>query len=466
MKKTTKKIKKIVKPRKQASKIVKKQNKKTTVKSQKKQKKPLTTIKKAKKTINSSKKTNNKSLKTIKAKTSKIKSGTSSKKTIKNKNKASKQMVSKKRKTSLISKEIEQIIDNLVKRGRQRGFITEEEILKAIPDIEDNVEIVESLYEKLQTYHLNLMGSKNLLETSSSSQEMTNDEIFEILKSGTGEQLPDFVQIYLREIGQTPLLTPQEERKLAKRLAKGDKEAKQRLIQANLRLVVANAKKYINRSKGLGFLDLIQEGNIGLTRAVEKFDYRKGFKFSTYATWWIRQAISRAIADYGRTVRIPVHMVETIGKYKKVKRKLQTELNRDPLPEEIAAEMKIDIDKVFNLIKLDQEIVSLDKPVTTDEEETSIGDFIQDEHVAGPEEVASFKMFQNQLKEALSTLTERERKVVEMRFGLIDGVSHTLEEVGNMFNITRERVRQIEAKSLEKMKQNELIKKIKETNPL
>lgn len=304
------------------------------------------------------------------------------------------------------------------------------------------------------------------METPSSSQEMTNDEIFEILKSGTGGQLPDFVQIYLREIGQTPLLTAQEERKLAKRLAKGDKEAKQRLIQANLRLVVSNAKKYINRSKGLGFLDLIQEGNIGLTRAVEKFDYRKGFKFSTYATWWIRQAISRAIADYGRTVRIPVHMVETIGKYKKVKRKLQSELNRDPLPEEIAAEMKIDVDKVFNLIKLDQEIVSLDKPVTTDEEETSIGDFIQDEHVAGPEEVASFKMFQNQLKEVLSTLTERERKVIEMRFGLIDGVSHTLEEVGNMFNITRERVRQIEAKSLEKMKQNELIKKIKETNPL
>ncbi len=463
MKKTTTKIKKArksAKAKKQAPKIAKKQIKKPIVQSQKKSKKQLTN----KKTIKNSKSTTKKPLKTAEVKTSKTK--ISSKKIAKKqKAKISKQKITKKT-TSLIPKEIEEIIDNLVKRGRQRGFITEEEILKAIPDIEDNVEVIESLYEKLQTYHLNLIGPKNLLETSSSSQEMTNDEIFEILKSGTGERLPDFVQIYLREIGQTPLLTPQEERKLAKRLAKGDKEAKQRLIQANLRLVVSNAKKYINRSRGLSFLDLIQEGNIGLTRAVEKFDYRKGFKFSTYATWWIRQAISRAIADYGRTVRIPVHMVETIGKYKKVKRKLQSELNRDPLPEEIAAEMKIDVDKVFNLIKLDQEIVSLDKPVTTDEEETSIGDFIQDEHVAGPEEVASFKMFQGQLREVLNTLTERERKVVEMRFGLIDGVSHTLEEVGNMFNITRERVRQIEAKSLEKMKQNELIKKIKETKPL
>ena len=463
MKKTTTKIKKArksAKAKKQAPKIAKKQIKKPIVQSQKKSKKQLTN----KKTIKNSKSTTKKPLKTAEVKTSKTK--ISSKKIAKKqKAKISKQKITKKT-TSLIPKEIEEIIDNLVKRGRQRGFITEEEILKAIPDIEDNVEVIENLYEKLQTYHLNLIGPKNLLETSSSSQEMTNDEIFEILKSGTGERLPDFVQIYLREIGQTPLLTPQEERKLAKRLAKGDKEAKQRLIQANLRLVVSNAKKYINRSRGLSFLDLIQEGNIGLTRAVEKFDYRKGFKFSTYATWWIRQAISRAIADYGRTVRIPVHMVETIGKYKKVKRKLQSELNRDPLPEEIAAEMKIDVDKVFNLIKLDQEIVSLDKPVTTDEEETSIGDFIQDEHVAGPEEVASFKMFQGQLREVLNTLTERERKVVEMRFGLIDGVSHTLEEVGNMFNITRERVRQIEAKSLEKMKQNELIKKIKETKPL
>jgi RNA polymerase primary sigma factor len=463
MKKITTKIKKArksAKAKKQAPKIAKKQIKKPIVQSQKKSKKQLTN----KKTIKNSKSTTKKPLKTAEVKTSKTK--ISSKKIAKKqKAKISKQKITKKT-TSLIPKEIEEIIDNLVKRGRQRGFITEEEILKAIPDIEDNVEVIESLYEKLQTYHLNLIGPKNLLETSSSSQEMTNDEIFEILKSGTGERLPDFVQIYLREIGQTPLLTPQEERKLAKRLAKGDKEAKQRLIQANLRLVVSNAKKYINRSRGLSFLDLIQEGNIGLTRAVEKFDYRKGFKFSTYATWWIRQAISRAIADYGRTVRIPVHMVETIGKYKKVKRKLQSELNRDPLPEEIAAEMKIDVDKVFNLIKLDQEIVSLDKPVTTDEEETSIGDFIQDEHVAGPEEVASFKMFQGQLREVLNTLTERERKVVEMRFGLIDGVSHTLEEVGNMFNITRERVRQIEAKSLEKMKQNELIKKIKETKPL
>ena len=463
MKKTTTKIKKArksAKAKKQAPKIAKKQIKKPIVQSQKKSKKQLTN----KKTIKNSKSTTKKPLKTAEVKTSKTK--ISSKKIAKKqKAKISKQKITKKT-TSLIPKEIEEVIDNLVKRGRQRGFITEEEILKAIPDIEDNVEVIESLYEKLQTYHLNLIGPKNLLETSSSSQEMTNDEIIEILKSGTGERLPDFVQIYLREIGQTPLLTPQEERKLAKRLAKGDKEAKQRLIQANLRLVVSNAKKYINRSRGLSFLDLIQEGNIGLTRAVEKFDYRKGFKFSTYATWWIRQAISRAIADYGRTVRIPVHMVETIGKYKKVKRKLQSELNRDPLPEEIAAEMKIDVDKVFNLIKLDQEIVSLDKPVTTDEEETSIGDFIQDEHVAGPEEVASFKMFQGQLREVLNTLTERERKVVEMRFGLIDGVSHTLEEVGNMFNITRERVRQIEAKSLEKMKQNELIKKIKETKPL
>ena len=365
----------------------------------------------------------------------------------------------------------EESLKKLIDKGRLRGFVTETELLYLFPEIEEYVYDYDVFLGELQKNGIRIVeDSGKILDVaaSKSTQPSLSDRAAAqqaAAQIALSKLSADSIQMYLKEIGKVPLLSSEEEIELAKRKEKGDKEAERKIIEANLRLVVSIAKKFAG-AKGMSLLDLIQEGNIGLFRAVEKFEYRKGFKFSTYATWWIRQAISRAIADYGRTVRIPVHMVETIGKYKKVKRKLQSELNRDPLPEEIAAEMKIDVDKVFNLIKLDQEIVSLDKPVTTDEEETSIGDFIQDEHVAGPEEVASFKMFQNQLKEVLSTLTERERKVVEMRFGLIDGVSHTLEEVGNMFNITRERVRQIEAKSLEKMKQNELIKKIKETNPL
>ena len=349
-------------------------------------------------------------------------------------------------------------VDHLLKRGRERGFVTEQEILKAIPDAEENIGIIEDMYERLQSANIRITGVKELLGTPL-DKGVSEEEIMATTNTDYGE-LPDSVQIYLHEIGQVPLLSAEQERELGKRKEKGDPEAVQQLIRANLRLVVSIAKKHIGRSANLTLLDLIQEGNIGLSRAVEKFDYRRGFKFSTYATWWIRQAITRAIADYGRTVRIPVHMVETIAKYKKVKRKLQLELGREPLPQEIAFEMGEEVDKIHNLIKIDQDIVSLDKPVMEDEEDTMLGDFVKDDSTMTPDQETAMRMMQENLKSILNDLTDREQKIIRMRFGLDDGATHTLEEVGNEFGITRERVRQIEAKALERMRTHDRIRKV------
>ncbi|MEK7153999.1 MAG: sigma-70 family RNA polymerase sigma factor, partial [Patescibacteria group bacterium] len=272
----------------------------------------------------------------------------------------------------------------------------------------------------------------------------------------------DSVQMYLREIGQYPLLRGEEEGELAKRIEKGDESARQKLMLSNLRLVVSIAKKYVGRSPNLTLLDLIQEGNIGLSRAVEKFDYRRGYKFSTYATWWIRQAITRALADQARTIRIPVHMIETINKYQQVVRRLVQDLGREPLPEEVAAEMGVNVEKIRHIQKISQDTVSLEAPVGSDDDESSLlADFIADEDSATPETMAGRRILRDHLQEIISELSPREQKILEMRFGLKDGVTHTLEEVGKVFGVTRERIRQIEAKALEKIRQHHKIEKLK-----
>jgi len=266
--------------------------------------------------------------------------------------------------------------------------------------------------------------------------------------------------MYLREIGDVPLISSQEERELARRIEQGEEEAKQKLIKANLRLVVSIAKKYIGRSPDLTILDLIQEGNFGLFRAVEKFDWRKGYKFSTYATWWIRQAISRAIADQAHTIRIPVHMVETISKYKQVVRRLAQDLGRDPLPEEIAMEMNLDVEKVHHIQKINQETVSLEMPVGDEDEGSTLGEFIKDEKILSPDQQAEYKLLSEQIQDILQELSPKEQKILMMRFGLKDSIQHTLEEVGEAFGVTRERIRQIEAKAIERIRQHEKISRL------
>jgi RNA polymerase primary sigma factor len=271
---------------------------------------------------------------------------------------------------------------------------------------------------------------------------------------------PDSVQMYLKEIGEVPFLTAKEEKELARRIEQGEEAAKQKLIRANLRLVVSIAKKYVGRSPNLTLLDLIQEGNLGLFRAAEKFDWRKGYKFSTYATWWIRQAITRALADQARTIRIPVHMIETITKYEKVRRNLLKELRREPSAEEIAKEMGLSVDKVKHIMKIAQKTISLETPVGDSDEESILADFIKDEELPSPSKEAARALLKERLKEILGELTPREQKILSMRFGLEDGVTHTLQEVGEMFGVTRERIRQIEAKALEKIRKHRDIKKL------
>jgi RNA polymerase primary sigma factor len=360
-----------------------------------------------------------------------------------------------------LSPELQTKMDELLKRGRQRGFINEQEIIKVIPDLEKNIHAVEEFYERCLDLSIRVIGGKELL--SFDKDEVSQEELLRATDFEGAGELSDSVQVYLREIGQIPLLTGEEERDLAKRLEKGDEQARQKLIKANLRLVVSIAKKYIGRSSNLSLLDLIQEGNIGLSRAVDKFDYLRGFKFSTYATWWIRQAITRSIADHGRTIRIPVHMVETLSKFKKTKSKLQLELGREPLPREIAMEMEEEVDKIHHLMKIDQDTLSLDKPVDEDEgEKTLIGDFVEDDVTPRPDQIVSSKILSEGLRKVVEELNPRERKIIEMRFGLIDGLTHTLEEVGKEFGITRERVRQIEAKALERMRENVSISRIRD----
>ncbi|HEY4528017.1 MAG TPA: RNA polymerase sigma factor RpoD, partial [Candidatus Paceibacterota bacterium] len=270
----------------------------------------------------------------------------------------------------------------------------------------------------------------------------------------------DSVQMYLREIGKISLINAAEEKELARRIERGDLEAKSKLTQANLRLVVSIAKKYVGRSPNLTLLDLIQEGNLGLFRAVEKFDWRRGFKFSTYATWWIRQAITRALADQARTIRIPVHMVETISKYQQVVRRLMQDLGRDPLAEEIAAEMNMEVEKIRHIQKISQDTISLEQPVGEDEEDSLLGDFIEDDKILSPSQEAARRLLKDQIREIMQDLAPREQKILRMRFGLDDGISHTLEEVGKEFGVTRERIRQIEAKAVMKIRDHEKVRKL------
>jgi len=354
------------------------------------------------------------------------------------------------------AKAIEARVDNLLKKGRLRGFITHAEILKEFPFIEEDVVFLDDLYTRFHDANVDILEGKDLLEIS--------DEKIPKLKKGRIVDLGsyDSVQMYLKEIGKIPLLTGEEEKEFARRIEKGDEEAKNKLAQANLRLVVSIAKRYINRSPHLTILDLIQEGNLGLFRAVEKFDWRRGYKFSTYATWWIRQAITRALADQASTVRIPVHMVETISKYKQITRRLSQDLGRDPLVEEISAEMGLDVEKVRHIQKINQETVSLEAPVGDEDEDSTLGEFIEDEKILSPVQQTAQRLLVDQIKEILIDLTPRERRILEMRFGLNDGVTRTLEEVGKEFGVTRERIRQIEAKALEKIRQHDKAKKLKE----
>jgi len=339
-------------------------------------------------------------------------------------------------------------IEALIKKGKERGFVTISEILHFFPKIEDDVSGLEKLLERLESEGLEVKETKGFLEPISISKP-------------SGQAPIEPVQMYLKEIAAHPFITAEEEKELAKRIEKGDEEAKKKLIRANLRLVVSIAKKYIGRSPNLTFLDLIQEGNLGLFRAAEKFDWRKGYKFSTYATWWIRQAITRALADQARTIRIPVHMVETLSKFNQVKKRLTQDLGREPLPEEIAAEMGIEVDKVHHLMKIAQDTVSLETPVGEDEEDSILAEFVEDEKTPPPTVEAARSLLRERLKEILVDLTPREQKILEMRFGLKDGVTHTLEEVGKEFGVTRERIRQIEAKALEKIRQHRALKKLK-----
>ncbi|HYE22732.1 MAG TPA: RNA polymerase sigma factor RpoD [Verrucomicrobiae bacterium] len=358
----------------------------------------------------------------------------------------------------------ERQVRSLVTRGIARGFVTEAEIMHALPELETNIPALEKLFETLESRGVEVVEQEvaSVWEQAQEAARVKTKKEEQIAESyNLGDIYDDSIQMYLREIGKTPLLKGAEEIELAKRIVKGDVAARKRLIEANLRLVVSIAKKYMGRN--LGLLDLIQEGNLGLFRAVEKFDWKKGFKFSTYATWWIRQAITRALADQSRTIRIPVHMVETLNKYAQAERQLVQDLGREPLPEEIAAEMGIEVEKVYQLKKISQETVSIDTPVgDSDEEDSYLGDFIEDPDSVTPSETAGRQILREYVSEILTDLDPREQKILKMRFGLEDGVTHTLEEVGKEFGVTRERIRQIEAKALERIKEHHNITKLRD----
>lgn len=336
-------------------------------------------------------------------------------------------------------------LTELIERGKDRGYVTDTEVLHYFPRIEEDVTFLDTIYAELDKVNIKVIETSQLIEVP--KEEISEKELREATL-GFDDNLSDSVQMYLKEIGKAPLLKAAEERELAKRIGAGDESARLKFIQANLRLVVSIAKRYVNRSANLGILDLIQEGNIGLSRAVDKFDYKRGFKFSTYATWWIRQAITRALADQSRTIRIPVHMVETISKYTQVKRRLTQELGRDPLVEEIAVEMEMPIEKIHYIQKISQDVVSLESPVGDSDDDSTLSEFIKDDKSLTPAQVASQTLLREKIKEILVDLSEREQKILQLRFGLEDGVTHTLEEVGKEFGVTRERIRQIEAKAL------------------
>jgi RNA polymerase primary sigma factor len=343
----------------------------------------------------------------------------------------------------------------LYKKGREHGFVTTREILQTIPEIEEDIPLLDELMLLFSDKGIEIREPVKFL---AKTLDEKGKKVSNVKEGAVTEMTDDSVRMYLREIGRIPLLSASDEVELAKRMEGGDITAKKRLAEANLRLVVSIAKKYIGR--GLSLLDLIQEGNTGLLRAVEKFNYRKGFKFSTYATWWIRQAITRAIADQARTIRIPVHMVEMINKLIRVQRQLVQDLGRAPLPEEVAAEMGIPVDKVEHIMKISQETVSLEAPVG-EEEDSRLGDFIEDKESMSPEEVAIYQLLKGHVTEFLQFLSPREQKILRLRFGLEDGRTYTLEEVGKEFGVTRERIRQIEAKALQKLKKHETSEKLK-----
>lgn len=341
----------------------------------------------------------------------------------------------------------------LLAKGKERGFVTYDEILKEFPNIESDVFFLEELYRRLHEAGTDVLeGGSNLEKQDEAKKSLLDAE----------ESSYDSIQIYLREIGRYPLIDAKTEKELAKRIQKGDMEAKGLLARANLRLVVSIAKKYVGRSADLTLLDLIQEGNLGLFRAVDKFDWTKGYKFSTYATWWIRQAVTRALADQSRTIRVPVHMVETIAKYKQAVRRLSQDLGREPLPEEIAVEMGLEVEKVYQIEKVDQDTISLENPVGDDDDgKSTLGDFVPDDKILSPDQEASRRILSDQVREILGELSEKERQILEMRHGLVGGITHTLEEVGVKFGVTRERIRQIEAKAHEKIRQHEKAAKLK-----
>jgi RNA polymerase primary sigma factor len=352
--------------------------------------------------------------------------------------------------------QLEAKAEAMIAKGKERGYVTYNEILKEFPTIEENVMFLEELYERLSSSGIDVLESGGMLE------EVPDEVVMRGGYRGEGSA-HDSIQMYLREIGQYPLLTAQEERDLAKRIVEGEEEAKNLLARANLRLVVSIAKKYASRSSDLSLLDLIQEGNLGLFKAVDKFDYTKGFKFSTYATWWIRQAITRALADQSRTIRIPVHMVETIAKYKQVVRRLEQDLGRDPMPEEIAGEMGVDVEKIYQIEQINQETLSLEAPISSsdDDDASARGDFVADNSLPMPDQETAHRILVEQLHEILNDLTPKERKILAMRHGLEDGIYHTLEEVGQEFGVTRERIRQIEAKALDKIRTHQKAKKLR-----
>jgi RNA polymerase primary sigma factor len=363
--------------------------------------------------------------------------------------------------------DLQKVKEELIATAKKAGTIDQQDITNAIPDSPDNAELLDAVYTELADANVTVTtaGAAEEDMPANAEEEMSDEWTLE-----DGEELvtedqhylddiaDDSVRLYLREIGKIPLLSSEEELELAQRVVAGDKDAKDKMAEANMRLVVSIAKRYVGR--GLDLLDLIQEGNTGLLRAVEKFDPDKGFKFSTYATWWIRQAITRAIADQARTIRIPVHMVETINKLLRTQRRLTQELNREPTNEEIAQAMDIEVDKVEHIMKIKQDISSLDASIRDDEEESVLADFIEDEDTISPEESATNQLLKEQVKGMLGALTEREQKILKLRFGLEDGKQHTLEEVGQEFSVTRERIRQIEAKALAKLRKHKDAKKL------
>ncbi|MCE9517517.1 sigma-70 family RNA polymerase sigma factor [Candidatus Nomurabacteria bacterium] len=425
-KKTVKKVIKKVTKKKIVKKIVKKVVKKKVVK------------KVAKKTTNK---------KVIKKPVKKVAKNKVVKKTLSKK--PTKQSIAEKKAVDLASKS-----EEMIEKGKKRGFVTYDEIIKVFPDIESNIYFLDELYEKLSVAGIDVLEGGNLLDMDGETEKMA-------LKYSKDSPAYDSIQIYLKEIGQYSLISAADEKDLARRIEKGDGEAKNLLARANLRLVVSIAKKYVGRSSDLTLLDLIQEGNLGLFKAVEKFDWTKGYKFSTYATWWIRQSITRALADQSRTIRIPVHMVETISKYKQVSRRLSQDLGREPLVEEIAIEMNLDVEKIHIIEQINQDTVSLEQPIGDDDDKSTRGEFIPDDKILRPDQDASRRILSDQIKEVLDTLSPKERKILELRYGLNDGIQHTLEEVGQEFGVTRERIRQIEAKVHEKLRNNEKIARLK-----